>query len=121
MTYRRSASAPNFCCYGLEVFRARSQHRRPTDVDELHLLPHGLLSVLPKGIEVHDDEIEQHNPVVSGRFQILRLASARQDATEDFRVERFHSAIHHLRELGQLFDGRNGNSQLFDEGGGSES
>ena len=98
-----------------EVLRGRAEHRGTADVDHLD----GLLLAdapaprdLAKGVEVDADEVERADPVLVERGHVLAVVATRQDRGVDPRMQRLHTPVQQLRELGQLFDGRHDQALL---------
>ena len=57
-----------------------------------------------EGIEVHADEVDQPDPVLSDRREVLRQVAAREESAVDRGVQRLHAAVEHLRELREICD-----------------
>ena len=102
--------------HALEVLRGAAQHRRPADVDvldargEVRPASHRLL----ERVEIHHHHVD-HMDAVFGRLRhMVGVVALRKQAAVDHRVQRLHTAVHHLGELRHLVDGRDRHPGLGD-------
>ena len=88
------------------VLRARTDHRRPADVD---VLDRGRVIRAARnrgfeGIEVHHEDIDRADPVLFHRMRVALLVAQRQQPAMDHRMKCLHPSVHHLGEAGDLGD-----------------
>ena len=103
--------------HALEVLRGAAQHRRAADVDVLDAgseIGAGFHRLL-EGIQVHDDHVDHLDAVLGGFGHVLGVVALRQKPAVHHRVQRLHTAVHHLGEMRHLVDGGHGNARLGDD------
>src|SRR6266404_1225707 len=105
-----------------EILRCTAQHRWAADVDHLDGLRFGdalLRGDLLERIEIDADEIEGLDLVLFERREIVVTVAAREDPSVDARVQRLDAAAEHLGRFGDRFDTPDGQTELFEVGGGA--
>ena len=101
-----------------EVLRGRAEHGGTADVDHLDslLLAHVSLGRYAlERVEVDADEVERPDVVLAKHLQVLRNVTAGQDGGVNARVKRLHPAAEHLRDVGELLDASDGDTEVRDE------
>ena len=95
----------------LKIFRRRTHHGRPADVDILDEL-FGRRARLGrrggKGIQVYDHQIDGHDAMVGGLLAVLGLAALEKNSTVHFGMQRLYAPSQHLgpsREVGDVAHG----------------
>ena len=91
----------------VEVLRGRADHARTADVDLLDEIVErhvGLGRRLDKGIQVHDDHVDEADAVAFGGVEVVAAVAPGEDAPVDERVQRLDPAVHHLGEPGDVGD-----------------
>ena len=84
-----------------------AQHGRPANINILNgvlqsdiRFSHGFL----KRIKIYHHQIDRLNAVLSAGGFVLRIAAQVQQSAVHFRMQRLHTAIHHLRKAGVIAD-----------------
>ena len=89
------------------ILRRGTHKTRSADIDLLHAVgparSHSS-SRRGEGVQVDDDQIKRNHPVFFDRIHVIITVADRQNAAKDFRMQRLHPPIHHLRKSGVLRD-----------------
>ena len=70
-------------------------------------------------IEVHADEVDHADSVLSGLGHVLLRIAAGKQAAMDLGMQRLDAALHHLGEAGVLLDRDHGDTRLDQDLGGA--
>ena len=93
----------------LVALGGRPDHRRPTDVDLLHRGVHRDVprsDRLSERIQIHRHQIDGTVSMLSERGHVIGVRPSGQQPGVDRRMQRLHSAVHHLGMLRDLRYGR---------------
>ena len=105
----------------LEILRSRAQHGRAADVNVLDAGAElsARLDRLFEGIQVHNDHIDHADAVFFRLAHMLGIVALGKKTAMHLGMQRFHTAVHHLRKSGQIVARTYGNASLFDNLGRS--
>jgi hypothetical protein len=102
------------------VFRGGSQHRGAADVDVLDDLVHRAVRIRRhrfERIQVQYQQIDRTDAVF-GHHRVVDAGAPEQTAV-DQRMQRFHAAVHHFREAGEVADIAHLQAGVADDFGGA--
>ena len=104
------------------VFGRSADHGRTTDIDIFNgffKCAIGFSDRCLKRIEVHNNDIDRINVVVSQGFHMFRIGAASQNTRVDLRIECFDTTVKHFRETRVIGHFLNFDSCLSDQFGGT--
>ena len=111
--------------YVFMIFRCRTDHGRPADVDVLdggRQIAAWLVDGGFERVQVDRDQIDRLDAVLV--HDCIVSTTTTEDAAVDFRVQRFHPTVHHFGETGVIRDFHCGNAvvtqQLERSAGGED-
>ena len=89
------------------VFGGRSHHGRPADIDVLNGIVQraaGLGDRRLKWIEIHHQQVDRSDVMLSQGLHMLGVVAARQQPAMNARVQRLDPAVEHFRKTSVLSD-----------------
>ena len=92
-------------CDILKIFRRRTNHRRPADIDVLNQLveAHARLGGgFLEGVKVDHHHVDGRDAMLGNRRAMAGVVAPMQNSPVDFRMQRLDAPIQHFREPGQL-------------------
>ena len=98
----------------LVILRSSTNHRRPADIDLFHTFVtiRTRRDRFREGVQIHHNKLKTLNPHVFELLNMVWVSRVSQDPRMNFGVQSFDSPVEALRETGELFDERHGDSRI---------
>ena len=97
------------------ILRRRAHHGRPADIDifdGFFQRDAGLGNRFPERIQIDADEINADDAVLFHRGDMRRIVADGQNPAVNFRMQRLHTPVHHLRKSRHIGHGHDRNAGL---------
>ena len=103
-------------CDRSEILRRTAQHRRTSNIDVLDALSEISTTCdrLLEFVEIHDNHVDHLDAMLFSLVHVALKIATGEQATVYAWMQRLHAPIHHLRELRDRIDRRDGNARFFE-------